>query len=165
MMWADGKPPPYFNQGRSFASATMEERTFVKGEVSRLLESGAIREAQEGERVYVSKAFLVPKKDTFRMIWDGRLLNRATKEMPLSFETLKSLRTLAQKGDYGISMDLADGFHVAGILPAHQRYLGFQCGVTGKVYCYQVLPFGWRLSPFVFLTSAFRLLASPLVVL
>ena len=78
MMWADGKPPPYFNQGRSFASATTEERTFVKGEVSRLLESGAIREAQEGERVYVSKAFLVPKKDTFRMIWDDRLLNRAT---------------------------------------------------------------------------------------
>ena len=26
----------------------------------------------------------------------------------------------------------------------------FQCAVTGKTYIYQVLPFGWRLSPYVF---------------
>eukprot|EP01044_Picomonas_judraskeda_P045825 COSAG03_NODE_25277_length_266_cov_1.742515_1_plen_69_part_10 len=61
-------------------------------------------------------------------------------------------------------MDLSDGFHVCGILPEHQRCLAFQCAVTGKTYVYQVLPFGWRLSPYIFcrvMQTLTRLLRSP----
>jgi hypothetical protein len=164
MMWGPGGEPARFHQGRSFSSATAAEESFVREEISRLLESAAIREARPGEATHVSKAFLVPKGDKFRMIWDGRLLNEATKEETMNFETLKSLKTLAQLGDWAISMDLSDGFHICGIAPEDQRCMAFQCAVTGKTYVYQVLPFGWRLSPYVFcrcMQTLTRLLRSP----
>ena len=136
----------------------------MRQEISRLVESSAIREAEPGEATHVSKAFLVPKGSKYRMIWDGRLLNAATEAKDLTFETLKSLRTLAQKGDWAISMDLSDGFHVVGIRPEDQRFMAFQCAVTNKTYVYQVLPFGWRLSPYVFcrvMQTLTRLLRTP----
>eukprot|EP01046_Picozoa_sp_COSAG06_P051171 COSAG06_NODE_8287_length_2215_cov_3.228261_3_plen_187_part_00 len=58
MMWA-GEEPARFHQGKSFRMSTPEEKAFVKQEVERLLESGAIREAEPGEATHISKAFLV----------------------------------------------------------------------------------------------------------
>ena len=52
-----------------------------------MLESGAIRISNPGEAVHISKAFLVPKGDKFRMIWDGRKLNESVEEKHLEFET------------------------------------------------------------------------------
>ena len=163
MDWA-AEPPANFHQGRSFANCSPAERKFVQEEVQRLLESGAIREAQPGEKVCVSKAFLVPKGTKFRMIWDGRHLNGFTRQRSFKFETLKSLRTLARKGDWMLQVDLADGFHALGIFEGHQRYMSWQCAVTGKTYVYQVLPFGWKLSPYCFcraMDTLTRVLRSP----
>ena len=53
MDWA-AEPPANFHQGRSFANCSPAERKFVQEEVQRLLESGAIREAQPCWRSFVS---------------------------------------------------------------------------------------------------------------
>ena len=104
--WKEGKRPAPFHQGRSFAGVSPEERAFVLSEVDRLLDSGAIRVAEPGEATHVSKAFLVPKGDKFRMIWDGRKLNESVVEKHLEFETLKTPKHLARQGDWMLQVDL-----------------------------------------------------------
>ncbi len=163
--WEQGKAPPRFHQGCSFRDATTEERAFVQEETTRLLASGAVRVAKPGEATHVSQAFLVPKSNgKFRMIWDGRKLNEAVRERKLSFETLRSLKHLAQTGDWMLQVDLTDGFHILGIHEMDVPKMAWQCGVTGETYLYQVLPFGYALSPYAFCTtmSVFtRVLRSP----
>ena len=163
--WSEGKPPARFHQGRSFAAASPEEQAFVREETQRLLASGAVRVARPGEATHVSKAFLVPKSNgKFRMIWDGRRINESVRERKLTFETLRSLKHLARKGDWMLQVDLTDGFHILGIHEKDVPKMAWQCAVTGETYLYQVLPFGYQLSPFAFCTamSVFtRVLRSP----
>jgi len=135
---------------------------FLKAELERWEESGAIRPATT-ER-YISKVFMVPKPgvNKWRICWDGRHVNSFCRPMTVSFETLKSLRHLAQQGDWMVSMDLTDGFHAVGIHEDHQAYLSFQA--LGRTYSFQVLPFGWSGSPAVFcrvMETLTRALRSP----
>ena len=60
---------------------------------------------------------------------------------------------LAQKGDWMLQVDLTDGFHILGIHEKDVPKMAWQCGVTGQTYLYQVLPFGYRLSPLAFCTA------------
>jgi len=162
--WKEGKRPAPFHQGRSFAGVSPEERAFVLSEVDRLLDSGAIRVAEPGEATHVSKAFLVPKGDKFRMIWDGRKLNESVVEKHLEFETLKTLKHLARQGDWMLQVDLSDGFHILGIDFRDQPAMSWQCAITGQTYLYQVLPFGYKLSPYAFcraMETFTRVLRSP----
>ena len=162
--WKDGKRPAPFHQGRSFAGVSPEEREFVLEEVERLLRKDAIRVAQPGEALHVSKAFLVPKGDKFRMIWDGRKLNESVVEKHLEFETLKTLKHLARRGDWMLQVDLTDGFHILGIDVRDQPSMAWQCAITGQTYVYQVLPFGYKLSPYAFcraMETFTRVLRSP----
>jgi hypothetical protein len=63
----------------------------------------------------------------YRLIWDGRELNRVCgKAEGYKMETLKQLRYLARKGDWAISADLQDGFHCLGIYEQHVKYMSFQ---------------------------------------
>ena len=131
---------------------------WVVKELDRLSVTGAIAEVPHSD--WISKVFLVPKPDkvvqlpdgstrrekNFRLIWDGREINTLCgKAKSFKMETLKKLRYLARKGDWMVSMDLLDGFHVLGIHEDHCRFMSFQVG--GKTYSYRVAPFGWCESP------------------
>ena len=80
--------------------------------------------------------------------------------MTTRFETLSAVRHLAQQGDWMVSCDLEDGYHVVGIHDSHQRYM--TASLNGKLYSCAALPFGWSGSPAVFgkitkvLTQALR---------
>jgi len=80
--------------------------------------------------------------------------------MSTRFETLSAVRHLAQQGDWMVSCDLEDGYHVVGIHDSHQRYM--TASLNGKLYSCAALPFGWSGSPAVFgkitkvLTQALR---------
>ena len=75
-------------------------------------------------------------------------LNKETLKSAFLYETLKSLRHLAKRGDWAISFDLEDGFHAVPIHPDDRKYFTFFIG--GKVFQFAALPFGWTQSPFVF---------------
>jgi hypothetical protein len=81
-------------------------------------------------------------------------LNKETLKSAFRYETLKSLRHFAKRGDWAISFDLKDGRFM--LFPSTRRTgstLLFSIG--GKVFQFAALPFGWTLSPFV-LTKVMR---------
>ena len=86
------------------------------------------------------------------------------KDLPSSTATSEEMKHLAQTGDWMLQVDLTDGFHILGIHEMDVPKMAWQCGVTGETYLYQVLPFGYALSPYAFCTamSVFtRVLRSP----
>jgi hypothetical protein len=101
---------------------------------------------------YVAPAFVVVQSSgKRRVVVDFDKLNKETLKSAFRYETLKSLRHLAKRGDWAISFDLEDGgFHA---IPIHPRTTGtkyFTFSIGGKVFQFAALPFGWTLSPFVF---------------
>jgi hypothetical protein len=63
-----------------------------------------------------------------------------------------------------LQVDLSDGFHILGIDIRDQPSMAWQCAITGQTYLYQVLPFGYKLSPYAFcraMETFTRVLRSP----
>ena len=137
---------------------TAEEQVWLEKEEGRLLEIGAMKRVQHS--AYVSRAFVIPKngvdaegKRKFRLIIDLRPLNVFMKEFRTRFETLSRLGSVIMDGEQVafISFDLADGYYMLQIDPAFQKYFGVN--IQGRMYQFNVLPFGWSLSPFAFCTA------------
>jgi hypothetical protein len=150
--WNSKGPPPAFHHGPSLAGAPAVEQAFMRAELPRLLESGAIEKVGPDQE-FVTKVFLVPKPGpvtgSFRMVMDLRYLNSFCVERTCRFETLKVLRRLAAPGDWMLSLDLQDGYHAVGIHPSDRKYFTFQVEGLGY-FQYAALNFGWSLSPYVF---------------
>jgi hypothetical protein len=74
-------PPPPFHHGESCSDVTGPKLDFLKAELERWEESGAIRPATT-ER-YISKVFMVPKPrvNKWRICWDGRHVNSFCRPM------------------------------------------------------------------------------------
>ena len=56
-----------------------------------------------------------------RVVMHFDKLNKETLKSAFRYETLKSLRHLAKKGDWAISFDLEDGFHAILIHPDDRK--------------------------------------------
>jgi len=120
---------------------------WVDGELRRQVASRAIEDATCLD--YVAPAFVVVQASgKRRVVVDFDKLNKETLKSAFRYETLKSLRHLAKRGDWAISFDLEDGFHAIPIHPDDRKYFTFSIG--GKVFQFAALPFGWTLSPYVF---------------
>lgn len=100
-------------------------------------------------RRFVSRVFLIPKPDGgFRLIWDGRWLNRHCTGYSFRFEGLTVLAEQAQPLDFFVKWDIKDAFHHLAVAEEHREYLTF-C-VNGQYYQMTVLPFGYLNAPFHF---------------
>lgn len=124
----------------------------MRKELQRCLSTGALEPATCNR--YVTKAFLVPKGEKWRLVVDFRHLNSHLRTLSCRFEALRRLSTLAKKGDWLFSLDLADGFHCLPVHPDDRRYLTFEIAGFGTFQCAAV-PFGLNCSPYVF-TKAMR---------
>eukprot|EP01044_Picomonas_judraskeda_P006767 COSAG03_NODE_693_length_6256_cov_6.381355_4_plen_547_part_00 len=130
----------------------------MEREEKRLVEIGALKRVDKLS--HVSRVFLVPKpgldsqgRRKFRLIIDLRPLNLHMKEFKTRFETLSRLGNVIEDGEEVafISFDLADGYFMLQIDPEYQEYFGVN--IQGRMYQFNVLPFGWSLSPFAFCTA------------
>jgi hypothetical protein len=76
---------------------------------------------------YVAPAFVVVQSSgKRRVVMDFDKLNKETLTIAFRYETLKSLRHLAKRGDWAISFDLEDGFHAKhSHSPGRQEVLHF----------------------------------------
>jgi len=146
--------------------------------LEKLLSKQAIRlmDPPPTDEAFYSTLFLVPKKDGgWRPILNLKLLNKHIKPQHFRMDTLKVvLRSIGESllshqmlhqhegGDslldpHGVSIDLEDAyFHIA-VLPADRKYLRF--AYDGKVYEFQVLPFGLSTAPRTF-TRVVRAIAA-----
>ena len=155
-------PPPPFHQGVSGRNLTDAQRDCLRVELQRGLLSGALRPATTLR--YVTKVFLVPKGDKWRVVFDLRHINSFLRKLTCRYETLKRLRTLAKKGDYCVSLDLTDGFHHIPMAEADQKYLTFEVEGLGA-FQWAALPLGLSMSPYVFtklMKTFVRALRAPL---
>ena len=147
VQWGPRGPPRTFNHGVSLLDANAAQLQFMESELPRLLRLGAWEQGHCSR--WVSRLFLVPKSNgAWRLVIDLRFLNSHCRQFSMKFETLKVLRTMAQRNDWMVSMDLQDGFYAIGIHPDFRDY--FTVNYRGTLYRLAGLPMGWCNSPYVF---------------
>ena len=115
----------------------------VEEEVQKLLVKGAIRRVGPCPDQYISRIFLVLKKDgSFRPL---RPLNRFLMAAHFKMENLAMMRDLLREGDWIASIDLKDVYLSVTVWEEHRKYLRFSW--MGTLQC---LPFGLCSAPRVF---------------
>ena len=126
-----------------------------------MLTKGAISEVRPPiPPGFYGRIFVVPKSTGgWRPVLDLSALNRFVRQIRFRMETPSSVRDSIRPGDWASSLDLKDAYFHIRIHPRFRKWLRFTW--AGKVFEFQVLPFGLSLSPWVF-TRITRELASAL---
>ena len=104
--------------------------------------------SQQGKGVY-SPIFLVPKPSRdLRPVLDLRILNHFIEPKTFKMESVFTIISVLQPGDWLISVDLTDAYLHVPINESHQRYLRFLVGEDH--FQFRCLPFGISTAPRVF---------------
>lgn len=147
--WLHGPPQP-FHQGVSLRGLTPQQTDYLRPELQRLFNTGALEPATSDR--YVTRCFLVPKPgqpNKWRLVIDLRYVNLHLRKQSTRMETLKSLRHLAQSEDYLFSIDLQDGFNCVPVHPDDRKFLTVHVEGFGLMQ-FAALPFGLTSSPYAF---------------
>ena len=125
------------------------ETASIGEEVQKLLEKGAIKVVDPCTDQFVSRIFLVPKKDgSSRPVINLKLLNQFMANLHFKMESLAMSRDLLKPGDWMASIDLKDAYLSVAIWEEHRKYLRFIW--NGRLFEFQCLPFGLSSAPRVF---------------
>ena len=120
-----------------------QQRAVLQVELSTLLEKEAIREVPSG---YHQAGFFSQ-------------LNRYLRPLQCQFLIVPRVRQAVTAGDWFATIDLKDAYFQIPISRGHWRFL--RLGFAGRVYEFQVLPFGISLAPRTF-TRLMDVALSPL---
>ena len=133
------------------AMESRKDQDLVGAEVQKLLDKGVVKIVNTCPNQYLSRIFLVPKKDgSFRPVIDLKPLNQFIAKAHFKMESLAMIRDLLREGDWMASTDLRDAYLSVAIWEEHRKDLRFLWENT--MYKFQCLPFG--------LSSALRVLPS-----
>lgn len=114
-----------------------------------MLAAGAIRPGSPSPRDVESLLFAVPKRGGgWRPCLNLKPLNRFVEAPPFTLKGIAELRQLLRPGDHMVSLDLKDAYWHVPLAPAHRRFFTFWFG--GRLYRFDVLPFGVSVAPYVF---------------
>ena len=152
LRWAQGRGPPAPRVARNHKTA-LDHSTFVDAAVADLLATSAAVEWEVPPDGFVACPLgVVPKKgeESFRLVWDGRYVNKELLSPTFTYETLAFLPDVLRSGDYLFTVDLKAGYHHLDVRPEDWKYLGFTW--RGRYYSFTQLPFG--LSPACWAFSA-----------
>ena len=130
------------------AKSSMEAQQMDRA-ISNLLAKGAVKAVQPQDNQFPSTLFLVEKNNgEFRPVINLRALNRFLGKESFKMEGLQVVRSLLQKGDFMMKLDLKDAYYAIPIHPSHRKYLRFV--YQNRVYEFQCLPFGLSSAPGAF---------------
>jgi len=117
--------------------------------IANLLAKGAVKAVQPQDDQFTSTLFLVEKDNgEFRPVINLRALNRFLDKESFKMEGLQVVRSLLQKGDFMMKLDLKDAYYAIPIHPSHRKYL--RSVYQNRVYEFQCLPFGLSSAPRAF---------------
>ncbi|CAJ0958217.1 unnamed protein product [Ranitomeya imitator] len=142
-------PPTRFFPSR-LPSSGAQSRALLCA-IHSLRQSGVIVPVPEHERFrgFYSNLFVVPKKDgTVRPILDLKLLNRCVRVRHFRMESLRSVISSMERGEFLASIDIKDAYLHIPIFPPHQRFLRF--AIREDHFQFTALPFGLATAPSVF---------------
>ncbi|KAK3724613.1 hypothetical protein QZH41_001972 [Actinostola sp. cb2023] len=86
-----------------------------------------------------------------RLCHDARYLNLWMQDRPFRLDSLKDLPRYVSKDSYQTVLDDKSGYDHILLTDASQTYFGFQWG--GWYFTYNTLPFGWKISPYIYHTT------------
>lgn len=128
---------------------TETEKQIICDSINDLLKIGAVSCCKPAKDQFLSKIFLVPKPDgTFRFILNLKSFNKHVLTYHFKMEDIRTAIKLITRDSYLASVDLKDAYFCLGIHPSSKKYLRFM--FDGKLYEFQVLPFGLSSAPYVF---------------
>lgn len=111
--------------------------------------NGVISPCSSLQGQFISKIFLVPKKDgTYRFILNLKKLNEFIEPEHFKLENRKLAESLITKHDYLATLDLKEAYYLVSIHEGHRKFLRFH--FQGQLYEFNCLPFGLSTAPFVF---------------
>ena len=141
--------PPFQPSPRHTIARSPTEQQLIEDEVSTLLQRQAVIKVDPSPDQFVSRIFLVPKRDgSFRPVINLRPLNAFIRKQHFKMEGTGMLRDLLQVSDWMCSIDLKDAYLSVSISQEHRRYLRFTWKKT--MYEFTCLPFGLCSAPRVF---------------
>ena len=143
--------PPLSLIPQEFPSYLGNQEKFeaLEKEVSEMLVKNAIEEVSGQEPGYYNRLFLVQKASgAWRPVLDVSKLNKYVTKTKFSMETIQSVLSSIQQGDWMISMDMKDAYFHVPIHQASRPYLRFM--FNRKVYQFKALCFGLSTAPQVF---------------
>ena len=154
-MLRNGYAPPWLKRAPWQKDAHRNPRVSQKAadvldvEVQGLLEKGAIVETSPVLGQFVSSYFAVPKSkrvpDKWRPILNLKKFNRYVCHIYFQMEELKCVRKWFRHGSMCAGLDIKDAFLHVPMDARVKKFLRFEW--KGKLYEWQVLPFGLKCSP------------------
>ena len=128
---------------------SLEKEANVDNCIERLLSIGAIEQVQDVAGQFVSPIFTVPKSDgSHRLILNLKKFNQFIIEEHFKLEDIRTVSNLLRKNMFMATIDMKDAYHLISIHPESRKFLRFR--YSGKLYQYNVLPFGLSVAPLVF---------------
>lgn len=117
--------------------------------IDNLLSIGSISECVPCEDQFVSSVFLIPKPNgKMRFILNLKKLNKFITTSHFKLEDLRTALKLVTNGCYMATLDLKDAYFLINIHESSRKYLRFF--FNGKMYQFNVLPFGLNTAPYLF---------------
>lgn len=121
----------------------------LKLSITKLLTMGAIIKCKDMPDQFISKIFLIPKKDgTYRFILNLKMLNKFINSEHFKMEDIRTASKLINKNCFMATIDLQDAYFLVPIHDVSKKYLRFK--FQGNTFEFQCLPFGLSLAPLVF---------------
>ena len=126
-----------------------EASQLAKEEVQSLLARRAVEVALPCEDQFISRLFLVRKKDgSHRPVINLKPIKGYVQKQHFKMEGSGMVKDLLQSDDWMCSLDLKDAYHSVAITKEHHRYLRFLW--DGRIYEFTCLPFGLCNAPRTF---------------
>ncbi|KAA6402068.1 MAG: hypothetical protein EZS28_002402 [Streblomastix strix] len=135
-------------QIKEFKGNRKEEELFHKA-LQEEIDQGIVIEVNPQSVKYLNKTFIIPKKDgRIRKILDCRQVNQQLGDLKYKSEDFRTVYNIAQRGDYGTTLDISSAYNHILVSDELQQFLAFQ--FKGKTYTYRGMPFGLKTAPFIF---------------
>jgi len=148
--WRWGKQPPrHFGKNNKSVYA---ESDFIDLRVLEYLEAGVVKEIDK-QAVICSlplKVVISGAAGKKRLIWVGCFVNTFLPCPKFKYETLETFICMMQKDALMGRVDCASGYHT---IPVNEAFKPFLCFFwKEKFYCFNVLPFGLAVAPWIYTT-------------
>ncbi len=147
------RPPARLSRRANYINPTFHPRecAWVTKQLEALASDGSLvwlPPDQPSDHIFVHSIFVVPKKDSFRLIIDFRRLNEFLEHQGFSLPTLRKIRERLATVKGGWVIDFSAAFNHMEIAPQHQRYFGIEW--NGRIGYFRVAPFGCSCVPYYF---------------
>jgi hypothetical protein len=133
--WKD----PVDSPRRLRMKALGRQRTFSREEevefnklLKEEIDQGIVIVVPDSFPAYVSPVHIVPKKDGWRKVWDGREVNAEQVDIHFRMEGPETVQRLMRRGDWMTSIDLKSAFNHLTVHPSMRPFLCFR--YSGKSY-------------------------------